>query len=62
MQGTKTSEQEKATKTNAPEALHDQIENHVAFGVKQVWNNLVAFMQEGMETPSKVKTKEETEN
>ena len=50
------------TKTNAPEALHDQIENHVAFGVKQVWNNLVAFMQEGMETPSKVKTKEETEN
>ena len=61
-QGSKTSEQEKATKTNAPEALHDQIENHVAFGVKQVWNNLVAFMQEGMETPSKVKTKEETEN
>lgn len=61
-QGSKTSEQEKVTKTNAPEALHDQIENHVAFGVKQVWNNLVAFMQEGMETPSKVKTKEEKEN
>mgnify|MGYP001681664156 FL=1 len=61
-QGSKTSEQEKATKTNAPEALHDQIENHVAFGVKQVWNNLVAFMQEGMETPSKVKTKEGKEN
>ena len=61
-QGSKTSEQEKATKTNAPEALHDQIENHVAFGVKQVWNNLVAFMQEGMETPSKIKMKEETEN
>ena len=61
-QGNKTSEQEKATKTNAPEALHDQIENHVAFGVKQVWNNLVAFMQEGMETPSKVKTKEGKEN
>lgn len=61
-QGSKTSEQEKATKTNAPEALHDQIENHVAFGVKQVWNNLVAFMQEGMETPSKVKTKEEKED
>jgi len=61
-QGSKTSEQEKATKPNAPATLHDQIENNVAFGVKQVWNNLVAFMQEGMETPSKIKMKEETEN
>lgn len=49
-QGVQTSSQEKATKTTASETLHDQIENNVAFGVKQIWKNLVAFMQDGLDT------------